>query len=126
MGHEGCAAVTNTVHAVMETGVDSAELQLRLGGSGADISPEPIPKYIAEVVGRITPAAVDAIRNNLGGDIDTVVDDAIMRNARLSRDRILYRSEAVAQRLKSPNATSFKVLVAKHSIITGNVEFFES
>ncbi len=125
MGHEGCAAVTNTVHAIQETGVDSAEIQLRLGGTAAHISPEPIPKYIAEVIGRITPAAVDAIRSGEGCSTHDIVEDAVMRNVRLSRDRVLYRSDEIAQRLKTQSGNGFRILVAKHSISTGEVHFFD-
>ena len=125
MGHEGCAAVTNTVHAVQQSGVDSAEMKLRLGGTAAHISSDPVPKYVAEVLGRITPAAVDAIRACTGSSAEEVVEDAVMRNARLSRDILLYRSDAITQRLAQQPGNGFKVMVAKHSVSTGLVDFFD-
>jgi len=100
-------------------------MKLRLGGTAAHISAEPIPKYIAEVVGRITPAAVEAIRNNEGKDTHTIVEEAVMCNVRLSKDRIMYRSDAIAQRMAAQPGNGFKVMLAKHSISTGLVDFFD-
>lgn len=127
MGHQGCAAVANTVISVQEAGLARANEVLQLGGSAADMSvgPDTLPKYVHDVVGRITPAAVDAIQGAAkDATTDDVVEDAIIRNADLSLRRILHMSSAISDKLRQQPGKGFKAVTAKYSQTTGGVTFF--
>lgn len=127
MGHQGCTAVGMTVAAVREAGVEVATARLRMGGAAEEVSvaSPATPRHIHDLVTRITPAAVDAIQAGEGVCEEEVVEDAILRNAALSRDRIMARSEAIRQLATGQQGATLKVMVAHYHLETGEVQFFE-